>query len=221
MPDKKQTETGNWKDRLDSPEQLTAESTIDKNAAWERLSVRLHKKQPSLTRYWIAAAILILIAISWLLIERKDDSIVKTGIHPYHDSAIANSMLPDPVTKKRAIAILPVSPQVTRVKKHKRVHKDSSSFLIDSAQAIEKTATPAMVAPLSETAGITTVVSKKKLRVVHINELETMPAPQSQPAFAAMAEKMNSWFKFKNSSSPNSSTVGRQENISIKIPLTN
>ena len=228
MPGKKQTDTSHWKDRLDSLADLPGEQLLDKNAAWEKLSGRLDANRRPVKRYWMAAAMLLLVAISWLLIERQKNELVKTRVQPSPDTSIAQSDLPHPVTENENVIVLaPGKPLKVAVpiKQHrpplyKNLRPAERLHIVTGlAQTDEKTYPQVtIIAPSAEIAPGNLVVPKKKLRVVHINELETA---QPEPALATAPGKNNSWLKIKNNASTSSSAAGRQEDIRIKIPLTN
>jgi len=62
---------------------------------------------------------------------------------------------------------------------------------------------------------------KKKLRVLHINELGTVSPYDPEQAALAAQEKNNIKIRFKNNASSNPSAPVRQEDTGIRIPLTN
>jgi hypothetical protein len=242
MSNEKQTDSLNWKNKLEDPDGLPEESIMDKNAAWEKLHNRLHEK-PRLNKmawYWVAAACLLLaLIVSWGIINKKDNDLVK--ITPQQKQ---NKTTPVPVLtviKKEQVAILSsLSIEKNQPVKNifdKRNLKNSNAtnkknntkkgepLIAYTNTVIDKTPEPLInnLSPANNTATIKPIaIAKPTLRVVHINELETAPAiGPEQVAVSVHHEQNNFKFRFRDIHPVNQPAAPRQEYATLKIPLTN
>jgi hypothetical protein len=236
MPGKKQIDIDNWKATLDSPDNLRGEGALDKDAAWEKLYGRLHAAPARrIAWYWIAAVVLTLLAVSWLMTTPEKNNMVKAIVPLVQDTKSIVPSAPANFTEKTAVAIMPstkkqpetgigIGPAADK-SSYKKAHSFYTAGVVSSAvQAIEIKPAAAISAPVTAGSIKTELVTgtKKKLRVIHINELETMSSSGSeQPALAAAQEKSNLKFRIKNNTSGNPSAPARQEDTGIRIPLTN
>lgn len=180
--------SNNWKDKLDDAGALSDYLLADKNAAWEKLHGRMHtpvqKKRAGW--YWLAAACLAgLISGAFLLLNRNQqvtvvkqevkmkaaiDSIavlqplITAPVKPSHDektAVIADKKLPATKPLKR-VMIEPIESATVKT-------NDSMAITASNIQPINIIPT----APLTAT----NTPEKKKLKVVHVNELGT-PLPE-------------------------------------------
>ncbi|HSC38837.1 MAG TPA: hypothetical protein VLD19_13235 [Chitinophagaceae bacterium] len=166
MLNERPAEPGGWKDKLDLLDGMAGEPWTGKEAAWDKLHTRLHKK-PAKKKgmWWLAAAIFLLFALtgSLLLTHKKENVLVKTGpvhtdmpapapaetTHPAIVNTVANAKhrAPKQVTAKTKKILLPVDQPVLQQ--------------VSTTEPI-KTDTPLLAS----------APAPKKLRVIHINELE-------------------------------------------------
>jgi hypothetical protein len=175
--------------------------------------------------------------IPWRIINKKENDLVKT-LSPQNEKAPVIHL---PVTRKEQVAVSPpVSIEKNQPIKNifdkrnlnrrkplnKKDHsKKEEPLLVNTNTVIEKTPEPVInqFPPANSTAVIKTIaMAKPKLRVVHINELETAPAINpEQVAISVHHEQNNFKFRFRNLHPVNQPTTPRQEYATLKIPLTN
>jgi hypothetical protein len=187
MHNEKQNDT-NWINKLDEPACLPAQEMIDKNAAWERLYERLRKKRwkNKMIWYWAAACLFIAFSLPIIIVRKNTNSIVKevSQKNKKEPQPIANSSsMPEragtegqnvlmiekkegnPVIRKRTISNLHApNAQV------KKISRDANS---ENAKATRQELIINTVTSVDIPSPMITVLAvKKKMRVVHINELE-------------------------------------------------
>ncbi len=175
----------NWKSRLGDVSGLRGEILTDKNATWEKLHSRLSKKpRPSKgVWYWAAAACLLLAFILPMMMrEKMQGTVVKNSpekiqvksskspvTSPKDNTAEITSVsstpsietikLPEQVINKRSSVKTKIREKNVELKSKKyKVNIDEPTIL---SSAIIDTITTIAVVPVT-----------KKLRVVHINELD-------------------------------------------------
>jgi len=233
MADKKQNDIDNWKGMLDSPESLPGEGMSDKNAAWEKLYGRLHASPaPRTAWYWIAAAVLIMITVSWLITGREKNHITKAALPVIKDTKSIQTLQPANLGKQTVVAAMALTKQPTARAidaAHKKLsYGNAGSFytsqvIAASISTVENKPAATIAVPLTDDSAKVVLISatKKKLRVLHVNELETITPSASEQLALAAQEKSNTKFRLKNNASGNLSTPGRQEDTGIRIPLTN
>ncbi len=175
-----------WKNKIEDIDHLPDAVLTNKNAAWEKLHNRLHEKkgiQPFW--YWLAAAcLLFVIVVPVITGSKKQNSIVKN----------TNEKAP---SKKQTIAAMPSSKEDTMVdvstpanenksiRQSIRINEKNSSknSLVIKEEPLysalndrtDITNEPVVLPAATDSAAVNTpavVRVKKKLRVVHINELE-------------------------------------------------
>lgn len=192
MLHEKPSESFHWKNKLDNLDHLLEDQAIDKTLAWQKLHDRL-RNQPRkriILWYWTAAALLILFSgIQWLMIEGNDHNLSK---HDRQEKPANSSLAPTP----RADSFL-VPLQMQADKKHiittgvKSKKQHLSTF---HAVGIEKPVVAKIdlsskpgngeysisVSPDSISSNTVPIIAKKKLRVVHINELSEPVEEQFQ-----------------------------------------
>jgi hypothetical protein len=180
----------NWKQLLENADSLPAEVLKDKNAAWEKLYTRLHNKPGRKLRtwYWAAACLLAASITTLVFIDNKNHQPSITVSSPRNQApAIKKQSLH--AEQKKIEAPLPSSSEKSRdliiTQKNKAANKmapaSNHDLIIDSTSVKAATATPSEAelhsdSPTKET--IATIPSRKKLRVVHINDLG-QPAEES------------------------------------------
>lgn len=190
-----------WKSKLDALKSLPAEA-FDKEASWEKLHSRLHKKtgEKKVWWYWAAAACILAIIFSALFLSNKKENIlVKNDLI---QTKPKSSILLLPVNNNADIPVA-ISPIAVEKISTVRPYKNHDKIIISSDHrsltheniAIKKDKeefTEALllnntIAPVDSQISIVTIIPvKKKLPVVHINELgET---PQEPPVTARRTE---------------------------------
>lgn len=169
-----------WRNNLEDADGLSAEILPDKNAAWEKLQSRLGEKikPKKFITYWAAAACLLLaILVPLILVYKKENNIVKNNTRTLETSKPAVEQMQPlkagtvavihsvPATKKRAAKVeLKNNNDTIAVTNTKR---SETNIQIADNEVIS----PLPFADSSFIANVVTVHPKKKLKVVHINEL--------------------------------------------------
>jgi len=176
-----------WKNKLEDVGSLREETLTDKNAVWEKLYSRLGQGPYRVRGLWYlaAACLLLMIMIQVMMTTKNNNSLVKNNsAHVKSKKVIAPENLPStetaradvsfPIIKKNGITGKRIRPSYEKLrlndiaKKRQAVAGNSNdqgdrqpASLISAANAIDSSfKTTLAVAPV-----------KKKLRVVHINEL--------------------------------------------------
>jgi hypothetical protein len=187
-----------WKDKLAALSCLPGEPVADNNAAWQRLYGRLQEKKRSKKAFWYrAAAVLlpVLVAALWITNKnKKEDKLAKTI--PVKEQTITAAAEGAPAGGKDTLALndmiktetntivntrnatAPSSPGISSIKSQGR-----DTVTIDTTVTVKLT--PAIIhAPPADTAAtaVADLPVKKKLRVIHINELNEQGAP-ARPVF--------------------------------------
>jgi hypothetical protein len=179
---------GNWKDKLDDVDSLSSVTLPDKNAAWEKLHSRLHQ-QPRRSRavwYWAAACLLIAVIIPLLTTNKKHpETVTNNTVPPTTNKATPQQQLP---VKENVPTVAPadnnnktVTIQTDQPINHKKINSGIAPVksVIASVEFKEQkdiAATPTISIlpvqiPITETTTAVAITEKKKLKVVHINEL--------------------------------------------------
>lgn len=168
-----------WKNKLEDENGLSSKILYDKNAVWEKLHNRLQEKpnRKKILWQWLTAACLLpAIVISLMYLLSKEDKAVK------------NIVIKEKVVKPenqtqyvKADTIAAIFPIPNREKKTVKIKLKSNNDTIASAdkehlEANIQIADNEIIPPIpfgdsSNTANIATAQPKKKLKVVHINEL--------------------------------------------------
>ena len=169
-----------WKSKLDELEIIPGEAPFDRTAAWQTLKGRLQQRPVRRTKawYWVAAACLLgIIVLSMLMRTQPDAPLVNRDAQPKHLSL--PKTLPQPAggevvttPPQQLVKVKSISPHTTERKGHPVLVRAVESQLVLSPDPINNTL-PAITIPLpNDTAHLVTAIqAKKKLRVVHINEL--------------------------------------------------
>lgn len=187
MSDEKPNNDFHWKNKLEDLESFPGE-TFNKDAAWEKLHERIQAKSRSRKAigYWLAAACLLLALITpWLFLANKNEKVlVKNNSVPKQTQSIPAHLLqpgrkktPDVisiVSTEKKLSSLPAekSNKINAVLKRNIIpfkpiqdKKEKEEFI---AQKIINNA----IAPVETTINIVaTLPEKKRLDVVHINEI--------------------------------------------------
>ncbi len=227
MLSKKHNDPFYWKNKLETLDCLPGEVGIDKNAIWEKLDSRLHKTQTDNKAiwYWIAAGLLPLIIIAFTMADDTENIMAKQHAGEKKNINTTVSVLP-PVSKE-SLAVFVSVPIVKKRSVTGSIPDKENKILIDTIKANENV-TVAVFSKEPETVPIidniltgdtalaiaTTATVKKKLPVIHINELETFPLQFAEPVNYAESIKLR-----KNK--PNYQNVAAQQNrIGFNIKLS-
>ncbi len=188
MEDERAGEPLQWRNALDELTVLPGEAAIDKEAAWNRLQVRLQKKprRKSVVPYWAAAAatLLFVMAVWWM-----------HGKQP-HGRLTDGKQLPPPAT--RATVPVPAPEQQAMVAVPQGVQKKSLNAPVRTKSGLRTAGavpppaavivkqdlpdlpSPAVTLPTQPSAdtqhALAVLPVQKKLRIVHLNELGVAPA---------------------------------------------
>jgi hypothetical protein len=186
MANEKQDKT-NWKNKLDEPVCMPDEVMIDKDAAWEKLHKRLRPKQRKIKViwYWAAAACLFIAFAFSIFTSMKHERLLVKNITALHKkesikiehassinnetSAIENTL---GVKKKERNAFIAKRFNYVRTEKSISVIQTLAP-VFENTIATKHQATINPVYAVDSISSIAAVISpvKKKIRVVHINEL--------------------------------------------------
>jgi len=188
-----------WKNKLDDTDSLPGEGIADKNAAWEKLHARLggQPRRKIAIWYWAAASILLLVLIAVLLPKPATTELATNNSQLITPHKPANQKPANAVTETvNVVSTVPKTtiPQQVHLQAQKMV-TNVENEPISKAEANNTTAENIVTVPpvlqLLPVADTPTNILamapvKKKLKVVHINELGD-PLPQ-QPAMAKAAD---------------------------------
>ncbi len=169
----------NWKNKLDNME----ESLLNKNASWEKLDSRLRKKsrRKKAVLYWAAAACLLPLVIISVMMIRNEDNHPVSVIVP--DKSVVNPSLKEQEQdKKDTLATIAIASPEKKIKPIRKSEIRENKVMANHNEKPLITGTPDMVlenkitaiAPVVDSVAETSIAKtsvKKKLRVVHINEL--------------------------------------------------
>ena len=187
MPDEKADKPVYWKSGLDQLDFLPGEPPVDKEAGWQKLHDRLQhsRRKKKAGGYWVAAACLLgVMILTRLLLMQPGDSLVKKD----PPSTRKTSPTPRPVIDNpETVAFLPPSsnkrsslPDIKN-KLHPVAKAATTSGLMVPPDTIMEIPSPTAIVQPVDTVQLITAAPKKKLRVVHINEVDR-PAEDTQLA---------------------------------------
>ncbi len=196
MLQERPVEPDGWKDKLDRLDELPGEPWAGKNAAWDKLYTRLHEKpRQKAGPWWLAAAVfLLLVAGACLLILHTHETkqpLVKNNSLPVHAGSPATPPAIAPIEKTYPAATISNSasdsddrqpaPILLTVKHEKTLPFAGQPADTSNTQQIS-IALPVIRADTPVLASVMALPSPKKLRVIHINELEAPAGDNVQPA---------------------------------------
>lgn len=234
MGNEKQTDI---KEKLEAMECLPGEA-FEKDAAWEKLHRRLQVKPRSkrVIWYWAAAACLLpLLVLLWITINKKEPALAKVTKQQHTTTPVIQLPLvqkeimssPLMVSTIKNKPLKNIAPEVHKIpaNKNNNIKTDKPPAANTTVETIPDIATN--IAPPTATdtnISMATIaalpIAKKKLRVVHINELDASP----EPSLTIKSNHRQSDFKFLfgNVNAAGTSAVIRQDySGGLKIPLTN
>lgn len=221
MRNEKQNDT-NWISKLDEPGCLPAEEMIDKNAGWKRLHERLRKKpgKNKMIWYWAAACLFVAFSFSIFISQKNSHALVKNILSQKKKVSPAVTYLPIAVEKKDQKAAADLA--VEKKKRNSVISKHSNNIKSDENVSVNQILSHAVIenvtvneqqskinrVPSVDTTGsvIAAIAPiKKKMRVVHINELEN-----TAEATASSSAKQQTIFSITVA---NNNQIARQTSI--------
>jgi len=206
MPYEKPGEAFPWKIELDDLDHLPEEQVLDKTRAWEKLPGRLLKKPGNtiIRWYWTAAACLLLsVGIPWLTMNEKDNNLVKNTRQqiPGNPSILQTPPTNNTITPPQT-QIDPKRPVPAKAKIKQQLLPANKKVEINTS-VLDQTKLSIGIIPEVKNisinpdtiAFVTAIPEKKKLRVVHINELdnpeEHIPFARSNASPAFQVKSLN------------------------------
>jgi hypothetical protein len=201
--------TSDWRNKLDELESLPGEAMHNKNASWEKLHEKLKGKKSDrkVMWYWIAAASVFLVLIISLLNQNKEiHQVVKNKIETKQSNPINSSL----INKKDPANIsIPVSPGKNKIVVFENKKTKTKTIISPKIKSISRVADTVSnqnaiaqsvdieSQPVHNSLNLASVIpAKKKLKVVHINELGD-PVEES-PDVARSADIHSFQFKLAN-----------------------
>ena len=218
------------KERLDGLDSLPGETAFNKDAAWEKLHHRLQEKprHNRIVWYWAAACLLPAVLVLWMVSNKSETFLVKTIQQKKHTNIPVIQL---PLVQKEMST---VSPSITVEKNQsiKNIHKKAKNipvdktsntqtapFLVTTVETMPEGVTTIIPPANTITAIATITMVKKKLRVVHINELDNIP---EQIASSVNHEQKSFRFRLGDIRSSNMAPADRPEYATgLKITFTN
>ncbi len=202
----------NWKRKLDELESLPGETMPDKNVSWEKIHARVDGKKPERKPvwYWIAAAsVLFLLMIPFFISYKKNDPLsslsntslkqnesetkqnqqekqvpVKTGNHNKDSFTVENDVLPE---KNQPVSFHQSNKAgLKNVEENKKDESQLYDTINTQNQITETTDNSSPIIMDTSSSNASIIAAKKKLPVVHINELGE---PDNEPQVARSSEK--------------------------------
>ena len=198
MPNESLNNDFHWKSKLEELESLPGE-TFNKEVVWGKLHSRLQKKSggKKLVLYWIAAACLLLAILTPLFLSNKEEDVLVRNNPVQQIQSSTSHLLPEnnkdsievisstPVEKKSPVSKVENGNKIITSIDHKILTVENISVKKVKKEFIEPEISDSAWAPVDNQVSIAAIApEKKKLRVVHINELGD-PVEES----SAMARK--------------------------------
>lgn len=194
MPNENPNNDFHWKSKLEDLESLPGEK-FNKDAAWDKLHMRMQGKRcnKKAVWYWAAAACLLFAILTpWFLSKNNENTLVKNNQEQQKIQSLPSGLVP--TNREDSIAFIQTIPAennspvnfVENPKKifipasHKALAAENVAIKKDKEDFLEPVIIKEAAAPVDTQISIVIIVpEKKKLRVVHINELgepvEEMP----------------------------------------------
>ncbi len=182
-----------WKNKLETLNCLPGEDAHEKDALWEKLNGRLQQK-PAANKarwYWMAAGLLPLIIIALTMVSNTESVLLKqetvkdknakatpSYLQPASKEAVTFSASAS-VEKKQPVAVIN-----SKVKSKTFVDtiRASDADVIVLPEKVKIDITTNNIQPVDTVVTVAlTATAKKKLQVIHLNELETYPAQFTEP----------------------------------------
>ena len=233
MLNEKQTDTVGWKKKLEDMDSLPGEAPAGNHVAWEKLHNRLHEApgRKKTAWYWAAACLLLLAAFPFVIRKASIQAPLKDLVHQKQlltpaapvvliDAARQPLITSKSIVKNKARSFT-INPN--RHNSIKDTVRQQEAMVVTALQPDTLTNQPDEDSAGKTPAVVTTAAVKKKLPLVHINELGKQE--QENAKFASH----NSWpsfqIKFLNQDNTSGATLpavnAAQDMLKIKIPLKN
>ncbi len=194
MTNEKPNNNINWKNKLEELESSAGE-VFNKEASWEKLYPRLHAKPDNkkIIWYWAAAACLLIAILSpWFLSNKKENDFVKNNSIQKKIQSSSFHLLPEsnkdtsvhissPIVEKKLTVHFVENNKIITSVEQKSLRPENVAVKKDKEEFIKTERINNAITPVDTQINIIAIVhEKKKLRVVHINELgdpvEELPA---------------------------------------------
>ncbi|MEO6218802.1 MAG: hypothetical protein ABIO81_00135 [Ginsengibacter sp.] len=190
-----------WKLKLEDLESLQ-DDPFNKEASWGKLHNRLQNKSSykKVMWYWAAAACLLLATLTqWLLSNKKENALIKNDLR---QQQIQSPLSPSMPANKDSFTVIPLIPakkkspvnpaendnKIITTIDHKILTFQNVAIKKDEEQSLEPGIINNIITPADPQVNIVAIIpEKKKLRIVHINELGD-PVKEF-PALAHKTEK--------------------------------
>jgi uncharacterized protein GlcG (DUF336 family) len=184
MSIKKPNSRAGWKSKLDELSCIPDETLPDEDASWQKLHARLQQKKRSnkTVWYWAAAVLLpILMLVIWINSGKEADIALKQP-SKVTDAIVVHEAVKDtvPVTvviknEKRTADNVTKAPQEWMADTNIATQKETTTIAIAEDTASITKIIPITIKPAASVDTIAATVAvqpvKKKLKVVHVNEL--------------------------------------------------
>ena len=198
MSEEKHNESFRWQTKLEELDQLCGEPVIDKSVSWNKLHARLGAKPgyKKLLWYWLpAACILIVVGLQGIIADRKGNEIVAAKNQSKREQQVRQTHTPKEQTavsdSNRITSEEPQGRQATAVRaitKSLHASKDLPAAAneiqpdTDSSKRSLETELVQAIAPgrADSTSSVLALPAKRKLRVIHINELQNLAEEKMQ-----------------------------------------
>ncbi len=232
MHNEKQNNLSNWKDKLEDFSSFPGEEMLDKNESWNKLHNRLREKPRNnkMIFYWLAAACLLLIFFVPKIINKKNENDLVKNIstkNKKETKADVRVLHHEDIINKPAIAVKQIEKKAdNNFDKKEKINKNLNTFSkknISVALNVLKTNEPVIINEhlITDTPAvvIASLAVKKKLRVLHINEIENAnegTASLNDHIYNLPFAKTNDISKQKTSATPDYAGL-----IKIKIYSSN
>ncbi|MEO6540678.1 MAG: hypothetical protein ABIN74_06805 [Ferruginibacter sp.] len=212
MLPEKHNDSHSWKNKLEGLTGLPGEAW-KKNVAWEKLHSRLQER-PSRSKavwYWAAACLLLALTIPLLIPNKKENIEVRNVFAPKKQTIVLPTPPAVPVTDKAAAPVEKMKINYSDTKDQhtadvKTIVKQEKQVTAIAETIIEKDPVPIITDTAAALVAATPV--KKKMPVVHINELEPSTAQfYPLPNYAQKSFKI----KFKNGKAANQTIASQQQ----------
>ena len=213
-------EPDGWTDKLDRLDNLPGEPWTDKNAAWDKLYARLHEKPArKASPWWLAAAVFLLLVVSASLFITHNHKEAPPSVKINPSPAHTGSPAPAPRLPEK---IVPATAGTMAGGRRPRPVAAMNKMVpiackpAEPLNAGQVSVTAPVIKPDTPLLAVTTVpASPKKLRVVHINELESPAANDLQLA----RQPGNRSFRFLLNHTDDAGTVSYETSSAGYTPL--